>query len=92
MHFYATATSITRRILRVDLPEIGRRRTERQALEPILGAHQMPPNWRFHTHLLPRDYDIFASETGMNRRTGFSEDRSASRSASRSAEGKAKYL
>ena len=90
--FFATATSITRRILRVDLPEIGRRKTERQALDPILGAHQMPPKWRFHTHLLPRDYDIFESKTGVNRRTGFSEDRSASRSASRSIEEKARHL
>ncbi len=32
------------------------------------------------------------SESGMNRRTGFSEDRSASRSVSRSDVGKAKYL
>jgi len=65
---------------------------EEQALEALLGANPTAPKWRFRTHLLPHDYDIFRSESGMNRGTGISEDRSASRSASRSAEGKAKYL
>ncbi len=66
--------------------------TEEQALEALLGAHQTVPKWRFRTHLLPRDYDILGSESGMDRRTGISEDRSVPRSASRSAEGKAKHL
>lgn len=66
--------------------------TEEQALEALLGAQQTTPRWRFRTHLLPCDYDIFRSESGMNRRTGFSEGRSASRSVSRSDVGKAKYL
>jgi len=66
--------------------------TEEQALEALLGAHQNAQQWRFRTHLLPHDYDIFRSESGMNRGTGFSEDRSAPRSASRSAGEKAKYL
>jgi hypothetical protein len=66
--------------------------TEEQALEALLGVHQAAPKWRFRTHLLPRDYDIFGSESGMDRRTGVSEDRSVPRSASRSDEGKAKHL
>jgi hypothetical protein len=66
--------------------------TEEQPLETLLEAHYTVPKWRFRTHLLPRDYDIFESESGMNRRTGFSEDRSASRSVSRSDVGKTKFL
>jgi hypothetical protein len=63
--------------------------TEEQALEALLGAHQTVPKWKFRTHLLPRDYDIFGSESGMDRRTADSTDRSVSRSASRSDEEKA---
>jgi hypothetical protein len=66
--------------------------TEEQALETVLGAHQTVPKWRFRTHLLPRDYDIFGSESGMDRRTADSKDRSVPRSASRSGEEKAKRL
>jgi hypothetical protein len=66
--------------------------TEEQGLEALLGAHLKAPKWRFRTHLLPCDYDIFRSESGMNRRTGFSEDRSVPRSVSRSDEVKAKHL
>lgn len=66
--------------------------TEEQALEALLGAQQTAPKWRFRTHLLPHDYDIFRSESARNRGTGISEDRSASRSASRSAGEKGKYL
>jgi hypothetical protein len=60
--------------------------TEEQALEALLGFHQTAPKWRFRTHLLPRDYDIFGSESGMDRRTADSKDRSVPRSASRSDE------
>ena len=63
--------------------------TEEQALEALLGAHQTAPKWRLRTHLLPRDYDIFGSQSGMDRRTGDSKDRSVPRSASRSDEEKA---
>jgi len=66
--------------------------TDEQALEALLGAHQNAPKWRFRTHLLPCDYDIFRSESGIHRRTGISEDRSVPRSASRSDEEKAKHL
>jgi hypothetical protein len=66
--------------------------TEEQALEALLGVHQAAPKWRFRTHLLPRDYDIFESESGMNGRAGGSKDHSVSRSASRSGDGKAKHL
>jgi hypothetical protein len=66
--------------------------TEEQALEALLGPHQTAPKWRFRTHLLPRDYDIFGSESDMDRRTGVSEDLSVPRSASRSVEDKAKHL
>ena len=66
--------------------------TEEQALEALLGAQHAVPKWRFRTHLLPRDYDIFGSESGVDRRTGISDDRSVPRSASRSVEGKAKHL
>jgi len=66
--------------------------TEEQALEALLGAHQTAPKWRFRTHLLPRDHDIFGSESGMDRRTADSKDRSVPRSASRSGEEKAKHL
>jgi len=66
--------------------------TEEQALEALLGAHQTAPKWRFRTHLLPRDYDIFGSESGMDGRTGVSEDRSVPRSASRSGAEQAKHL
>jgi hypothetical protein len=67
-------------------------RTEEQALEALLGAHQNAPKWRFRTHLLPRDYDIFGSESTMDRRTRDSKDRSVPRSAPRSVEQKAKHL
>jgi hypothetical protein len=63
--------------------------TEEQALEALLGFHQTAPKWRFRTHLLPRDYDIFGSEPRMDRRTEDSKDRSVSRSATRSDEEKA---
>jgi hypothetical protein len=66
--------------------------TEEKALEALLGANQTAPKWRFRTHLLPRDYDIFRTESGMDRRTGSSEDRSVPRSAPRSVEEMAKYL
>jgi hypothetical protein len=46
--------------------------TEEKALEALLGANQTAPKWRFRTYLLPRDYDIFASESGVHRRTGIS--------------------
>jgi len=62
-------------------------RAEEQATEALLGAHQTAPKWRFRTHLLPCDYDIFRSESGMDRGTRVSEDRSVPRSASRSDEG-----
>jgi len=66
--------------------------TEERALEALLGAHQAAPKWRFRTHLLPRDYDIFGSESDMDRRTGTAKDRSVPRSASRSGAEKAKHL
>ena len=66
--------------------------TEEQALEALLGVHQAAPKWRFRTHLLPRDYDIFGSESGMDRRTRDSKAGSVPRSASRSGEEKAKQL
>jgi len=66
--------------------------TEEQALEALLEAYQTAPKWRFRTHLLPRDYDIFGGESGMDRRTADSKDRSVPRSASRSGEEKAKHL
>jgi hypothetical protein len=66
--------------------------TEEQALEALLGVHQAAPKWRFRTHLLPRDYDIFGSESGMDRRTADSKDGSVPRSAARSGADKAKHL
>jgi hypothetical protein len=66
--------------------------TEEQALEALLEAYQTAPKWRFRTHLLPRDYDIFGSESGMDRRTRASKDRSVPRSASRSDEEKPKHF
>jgi hypothetical protein len=66
--------------------------TQVQALETVLGPHQTVPKWRFHTHLLPRDYGISRSESGTDRRTGISEERSVPGSASRSADDKAKHL
>jgi hypothetical protein len=66
--------------------------TEEQALEALLGAHQTAPKWRFRTHLLPRDYDIFGIESGMDRRTRTAKDRSAPGSAPRSDEEKPKHF
>jgi hypothetical protein len=66
--------------------------TEEQALEALLGVHQATPKWGFRTHLLPRDYDIFGSQSGMDRRTAGSKDRSVPRSASRSGADKTKQL
>ena len=65
---------------------------EEQALEALLGAYQTAPKWRFRTHLLLRDYDIFGIESGMDRRTGTAKDRSAPRSAPRSDEEKPKHF
>ncbi len=66
--------------------------TEEQALEALLGVQLTAPKWGFRTHLLPRDYDIFGSDSGMDRRTRDSKDGSVPRSASRSDEEKAKHL
>jgi hypothetical protein len=52
-----------------------------EALDALLGTHRSDPKWVFRTHLLPRDYDIFAEQSGLKDRTNSSRDRSASRSA-----------
>jgi len=66
--------------------------TEEQALEALLGVQLTAPKWGFRTHLLPRDYDIFGSDSGMDRRTRDSKDGSVPRSASRSGGEKAKHF
>ena len=68
---------------------MGRRRDGGTGLGGPLGSAPDGTEVEIPHHLLPRDYDIFGNESGMDRRTRASKDRSVPRSASRSDEEKA---